>query len=276
MSRLAVPRQLSPHLFIIYAESPHRDSGNVYLLTGSVPTLIDCGSSRGVPQMRRNLSQLGIDIQDIGQVIATHGDCDHIQGYHDLRQENPALSLHLHPADWSLAEEPNPYRNANYIYRNPFVPIDVGHCLPLGDGQQIEAGEGALTVLHTPGHTEGSISLWGEIDGHKVVFAGDTVGGSMRSLTGADLGIWAQALRTWEESLQRVAGLEIDWILTGHEPAHSLPLSRAWFDRARETFGKMMNPWFLLGERFDDEPPQPEDMPDTDSRADRPADIVGL
>jgi glyoxylase-like metal-dependent hydrolase (beta-lactamase superfamily II) len=210
-----------------------------------------------VPRLRRNLAQLGIGIEEIVRVIATHGDCDHIQGYHDLQLQHPDLRLYLHPADWSLAHEANPYRNANYIYMNPFVPIEAGQCLPLDDGQQVEAGEGTLTVLHTPGHTEGSVCLWGEIDGHNVVFAGDTIGGSMRSLNGADLGIWAQALMTWEQSLQRVAGLEIDWILTGHEPAHSLPLSRAWFDRARTTFGKMMNPWFLLAEMSDDDEPIP-------------------
>lgn len=252
MPRLTAPRQLSSHLFIVYSEVPHRDSGNVFLITGRVPTLIDCGSSRSVPQLRRNLSHLGFDVRDIARVIATHGDCDHIQGFHELRRDHPGLQLHLHPDDWPLVQKSNPYRNAGYLYRNSFAPIDAEHCLPLEDGAHIVAGDTMLRVLHTPGHTEGSVCLSGEIDGHNVVFAGDTVGGAMRSLNGADLRIWAQAARTWEQSLCRLAAMDIDWILNGHEPAANLPLSRAWFDRAVASFGKMMNPWFLLDETADE------------------------
>lgn len=259
MARLAAPRQLSSHLFIVYSEFPHRDSGNAFLITGRIPTLIDCGSSRSAPQLRRNLAKLGIDVRDIAQVIATHGDCDHLQGFHELRREHPALRLHLHPADWSLVQSSNPYRNANYLYSNPFEPIAPAHCHALADGQRIAAGDGELTVTHTPGHTEGSICLSGEINGHKILFAGDTVGGAMRSLEGADLWIWAQAARTWQHSLQRLAALDVDWILNGHEPAAGLPLTRAWFDRAVASFGKMMNPWFLLDETGDEGEPSLSD-----------------
>lgn len=257
MTPLTVPRRLSSHLFMAYSEFPHRDSGNVYLLTGRVPTLIDCGSRSAVPRLLRNLAQIGLDLSDIPQVIATHGDCDHIQGYHDLHQAHPGMRLYLHPADWSLAQEANPYRNAGYLYRNSFHPIAPERCLPLTDGGTVPAGDGELTVIHTPGHTEGSVCLWGEVDGRHVLFAGDTVGGAMRSLQGADLAIWAQAARTWEESLQRIAQLPIDWILNGHEPEDNLPLPRGWLDRGIETFGMMMNPWFFL-DASDEEPFAPE------------------
>jgi glyoxylase-like metal-dependent hydrolase (beta-lactamase superfamily II) len=253
MTRLTAPRQLSPHLFILYSEYPHRDSSNVYLITGRNPALIDCGSRRSVPQVLRNLAQLGLDIHDIDRVIATHGDCDHTQGFHDLRRVNPDVRLHLHPADWSLVQEANPYRNAGYLYRIEFQPIPPETCAPLADGDRIAAGDSELTVIHTPGHTEGSVCLRGEIDGRHILVAGDTVGGSMRSLQGADLKIWAQAAQTWQESLQTISPLEIDWILNGHEPATGLPLARTWLDRGMAAFGMMMNPWFSLHEDNDDE-----------------------
>ena len=253
MSRLTAPLRLSPHLFVVYAEFPHRDSGNVYLITGRRPTLIDCGSRRGVPHLLRNLAQLGVGVPDLAQIIATHGDCDHIQGYHDLRQQHPGLPLYIHPLDWSLVQESNPYRNANYLYQMPFVPLRAEDCLPLTESDRIPAGDGELAVYHTPGHTEGSVCLHGEIDGRKILFAGDTVGGAMRSLDGADLAIWAQAARTWRRSLERLSGLELDWVLNGHEPAASLPLSRARFDRAVAAFGKMLNPWFYMDDTRDDE-----------------------
>lgn len=244
MPSLTAPVQLSPHLFIVYSEFPHRDSGNAYLITGRYPTLIDCGSQGAVPQLVDNLVQADVRVEDLTQVIATHGDYDHIQGYHDLRLKHPALPLRLHRNDWPIVQGNDPYQNASYLYRRAFVPFTAEQCLPLEDGATIDAGDSVLTAHHAPGHTEGSTCLLGTIDGHGVLFAGDAVGGAMRSLTGADLRIWAQAAVTWKQSLQRLAGLEFEWVLNGHEPAETLPLSRARFDRAVTSFGQMLNPWF--------------------------------
>ena len=257
MSQFTAPIQLSENVFILYAEFPHVDSGNVFLITGQYPTLIDCGSQHVVPRILDNLAQLGLDIGDVDQVIATHGDYDHVQGYHQLRQLNADLRLHIHRGDWPIVQEENPYRNASYIYGRPFVRFDEEQCLPLDDGDTIAAGDTRLAVHHTPGHTEGSVCLLGTIDGRTILFAGDAIGGAMRGLDGAVLEIWAQAAVTWEQSLRRILDLEFDWVLNGHEPAASLPLYRSRVDRLVSSFGKMMNPWFLLSERDE----VPADLP---------------
>lgn len=252
MPSLIAPVQLSPHLFVIYSEYPHRDSGNAYLITGRYPTLIDCGSHRAAPYLIDNLAQLGLRVEDLTQVIATHGDYDHIQGYHDLRLHLPDLRLYLHRKDWPIVQGNDPYQNASYLYREPFVPLTAEQCLPVDDGETIAAGDTMLTAYHTPGHTEGSVCLLGTIDGHVVLFAGDAVGGAMRSLEGAVLEIWAQAAVTWKQSLLRLTKLDFEWVLNGHEPAATLPLDRARFDRAVRSFGRMLSPWFSLD---DDETP---------------------
>jgi len=248
MPALIAPVQLSPHLFVVYSEYPHRDSGNAYLITGENPTLVDCGSHRAAPYLIDNLAQLGLSVEDLAQVIATHGDYDHIQGYHDLRLHRPDLRLYLHRKDWPIVQGIDPYQNASYLYREPFVPLTAEQCLPIDDGETIAAGDSILTAYHTPGHTEGSVCLLGTIDGHKVLFAGDAVGGAMRSLEGAVLEIWAQAAVTWKQSLVRLTGLEFEWVLNGHEPVATLPLGRARFDRAVKSFGRMLSPWFSLEE----------------------------
>lgn len=248
MSRLTAPVQLSTRLFILYSEFPHIDSGNVYLITGKSPTLIDCGSQRAVPQIIENLVQIGLQVTDLAQVIATHGDYDHIQGYHELRRLHPQLQLHIHRQDWPVVQGSDTYRNASYLYRRPFVPLLAEQCLPLDDGQTIAAGDTTLTIIHTPGHSEGSVCLLGEIDGHRVLFAGDVVGGSMRSLKGATMETWVAAFAAWEQSLQHLATFDFEWVLNGHEPVKTLPIRRAQFDRMLTRFGQMLNPWFLLGE----------------------------
>lgn len=248
MTSLTAPVQLSPHLYILYSEFPHHDSGNAYLITGRYPTLIDCGSQAAFPRLVGNLEQVGLEVRDLVQVVATHGDYDHVQGYHDLRREHPYLRLHIHRLDWPSVQESDPYRNGSYLYNRLLEPIAAEQCLPLEQGEIIATGDTTVQVHHTPGHTEGSVCLLGDIDGRRILFAGDTVGGGMRSLDKAVLPIWAQAATTWKESLQQLARLDFEWVLNGHEPARSLPISRARFDRAVSSFGRMLSPWFALDE----------------------------
>jgi glyoxylase-like metal-dependent hydrolase (beta-lactamase superfamily II) len=248
MTKLTSCIRFSEHVYLAYAEFPHVDSGNVYLVTGEHPTLIDCGSARILPQLIDNLSQLNIDVQDIEQVIATHGDFDHVQGFHGLHRLNPHLRLLIHELDRSIVQADNAYHTASYLYGQPFVRLQASQCIPVADGDILPAGDGSLTVHHTPGHSEGSICLLGEIDHRTLLFAGDAIGGSMKSLDGATLEIWAQAAMTWETSLSRLSALEFDWILSGHEPAFGLPLTRARFERMVAHFGKMLNPWYLPGD----------------------------
>ena len=251
MTVLTFPVQLSEHLHVVYSEYPHVDSGNVYLITGSVPTLIDCGSPRGVDQLIRNLGHLGLQVSDLEQVIVTHGDYDHIQGFHELQRRNPGLRLFLNTRDWPIVHEDNPYGNSSYIYGHPFFLFRKGDFLPLEDGQIMRVGDTELIVHHTPGHTEGCVCLLGEVDGIRMLFAGDTIGGAMKSLEGADIAIWLHAAQTWRKSLDHIASLDFEWVLNGHEPAGTLPLTRPLFDRLSKSFGTMLNPWFSLSE---DEP----------------------
>ncbi|CAN5663030.1 hypothetical protein BH23CHL3_BH23CHL3_07870 [soil metagenome] len=246
MPQLTAPVQLSRHVYVVYSEFPHVDSGNAYFISGRYPTLIDCGSQRGFPQLRSNLSQLGLQVTDLAQVIATHGDYDHVQGFHRLRHLHPDLRLRLHRSDWSIVQESNSYRNASYLYGSPFVCFQEEQCLPLDDGDVIPAGDSTLAVHHAPGHTEGSICLLGEFDGTGILFAGDVIGGAMRTLDGASLELWAQAAATWHQSLLRLMALGFDWVLNGHEPSSSLPMHRSRIDRMVPMFGKMLNPWFSL------------------------------
>ncbi len=248
MSVMSFPVQLSSHLYVVYSEYPHTDSANVYLIFGDKPTLIDCGSPRAIPQLIRNLEHIGVSIEDIERVVVTHGDFDHIQGFHKLLELNSNLQVYLHPSDWPIVEGTDSYRNASYLYGQPFIPFASQRFTPLVDGDTLDAGDTTLTVVHTPGHTEGSICLLGEVDGRAVLFAGDAIGGAMKGLNGAVLELWAEAVLTWQESLHLLLTLEFEWVLNGHEPVKTLPISRTSVHRRVQSFGKMLNPWFSLDE----------------------------
>jgi hydroxyacylglutathione hydrolase len=89
-------------------------------------------------------------------IINTHGHDDHIKG-DTLFQEKYKVPLCIHRLDEHYLDDVN---------FKPYVPNVL-----LDEGDQIVCGDETLKVLHTPGHTPGSICLVGE----KLVFTGDTL-----------------------------------------------------------------------------------------------------
>jgi len=102
-------------------------------------------------------------------VINTHGHIDHILG-------NAAVKRHY---GVSVAAHANAYPDFTRSKQqaNFFGLLFEGHCeLPdrnLKDGEVIKIGESTLEVICTPGHAEGSISLYAEMEGW--LFSGDAL-----------------------------------------------------------------------------------------------------
>jgi glyoxylase-like metal-dependent hydrolase (beta-lactamase superfamily II) len=99
----------------------------------------------------------------------------------------------------------------------------------LAEGDEIRFGEIRLTVLHTPGHTEGSVCLQAVDDG--ILFSGDTLfaGGWGRvDLPGADPAAMV-------ESLARLTTLDDSIVvLPGHGQATTIGRERAWMELVRD------------------------------------------
>jgi hydroxyacylglutathione hydrolase len=99
-------------------------------------------------------------------IINTHGHMDHIEGNQSLQAAAGAPIL-IHRDDAAMLT--SPAQNLSLFVGNEFVSPPPGRLL--ADGDVISWGEESLQVLHTPGHTPGSISL----AGGGVVFSGDTL-----------------------------------------------------------------------------------------------------
>jgi glyoxylase-like metal-dependent hydrolase (beta-lactamase superfamily II) len=100
-------------------------------------------------------------------VINTHGHVDHIGA-----DEEFGVPVYIHRDDVALLKDPS--LNLSLFFSAPFTISS--EILVLEDNQEIRLGESVkLKVIHTPGHTAGSISLLLIDPKEKKVFTGDTL-----------------------------------------------------------------------------------------------------
>lgn len=102
-------------------------------------------------------------------------------------------------------------------------PTPVSNAIGVKNGERI----GNLQVIHTPGHTPGSISLWSEPIG--ALFVGDNVSNSLNVLR-INNSIFTLDTRMLHESLQQYAEFPVKMLLPGHGPAYDKPncIDRIW------------------------------------------------
>lgn len=245
--RLDHPYEISPHLYVVAAEFPHKWNANVYLLTGEQNSLIDCGNSEGIPNLRSNMRQLGLGFRDIHNVLVTHGHVDHIHGIHEIRDENPEVNVYVHKKDVRAIQRGDKRRTATSLYELhfdtelDFDPIHIDRKHRLHDKQVIESGEHDVYVHHTPGHTPGSVCFLTEVDNSKYLFAGDTWMG--RAIEGSKVDI-----QKWRNSLIKLGNIDFNGILNGHNPVGDLPIPKEKLIEQIPVFGMMSDPFDRIKE----------------------------
>jgi len=140
-----------------------------YLIRGSyLNVLIDSGLDQNFHFLQEQLLRLGLKVRDVDLVINTHEHLDHI-GANRYFQESSLIAAHRFAATKITLEDHyvTLYRSGD---RNE-LPLRVH--LWLENRSFFDLGSHTLEVIHTPGHTSGSICIY-EFK-TKVLFSGDTV-----------------------------------------------------------------------------------------------------
>ena len=160
-------------------------------------------------------------------VANSHGHIDHIFDNAPLLRASGA-PLAIHPLDAYRLEGDN-----NYGFSiEPAVASQE-----LNEGDQLRIGDLVFDVLHTPGHTEGSVCLYEER--HALLLSGDVLFAGTYGRTDLPGGDDAAMVA----SLTRLAGQlpPVVRVLPGHGPETTLDRELPWMQRIAKA-GRLLNP----------------------------------
>lgn len=148
-------------------------------------------------------------------VLLTHGHYDHFLAVPALQEQWPDLPVYCHPLDC-------PKEKTEYDMGRVFPTVTAfANRRPLADGQKLELCGYLIEVLHTPGHTPGSVTFRVE----DVLFTGDIL---FRGSIGRTDFAGGDDARM-RESLTRIVSLKGDYrVLPGHEQETTLERERKY------------------------------------------------
>ena len=148
-------------------------------------------------------------------ILLTHSHFDHVLGIPGLRETWPGLPVYCHPAD--IPEEVS---ETMFGMTVPTVAA-FGNVTPYSEGDTVAVGPLTVKVIHTPGHTRGSVTL--TVEGEGVLFTGDTLFRGSMGRTDLPGGSYADLTA----SLKKLAALPGDYkVYPGHEGFSSLDTER--------------------------------------------------
>ena len=168
--------------------------------------LIDAGAGRSVEAILTNITRIGLNPENISLLTLTHEHIDHVGGAAVLR-DRLRCQVVAHQAAAPAIEQGDPATSAASLYGLSLEPCQVDLLLA-GEEGEVPDTKGVLRFLHTPGHTPGSIVLYFDDVGRRVLFGQD--------LHGPFNPTWGSNLEQWCMSMRRVLNLEADILCEGH------------------------------------------------------------
>lgn len=198
-------------------------------------TLIDTLSGADGAVVTRALAALGRDVRDLRRIVLTHAHRSHIRGAADLRRMSGAR-VYAHPFEGATIAGERPCAPTGLWPRRPYrvyhlqagltvgtyaeragLRLDIFSAPPCDVDVDIAEGDtiGSLHAVHTPGHTDGSMSFYWPAE--RALFTGDVLV-TWPWLAAGWPGLTTDISRN-RASLSKLATVgDVEWIGTGHGP----------------------------------------------------------
>jgi glyoxylase-like metal-dependent hydrolase (beta-lactamase superfamily II) len=168
--------------------------------------LIDTGAGWSVEKIINNIQKLGFNSKNLSKILLTHCHIDHIGGMPEIKKRFGS-KIYIHKLDAPPLEIGDQILTAASWYQTTFppTPVDVKFNLP---EEVLTIGEQKIVCLHTPGHTPGSISIYLDKEGKRILFGQD--------LHGPLLSEFGSNLEDYGRSTKKLLDLDADILCEGH------------------------------------------------------------
>jgi glyoxylase-like metal-dependent hydrolase (beta-lactamase superfamily II) len=213
-------------------QAPYQGNAvHLYLVRGAKLALIDSGAADSpAVAIEPALRELGLGWSDLDYLLNTHGHKDHLGGNGEVKAAAPRASIGLHRADAHLAAGAEAHLQSRtdtsallrLLGREDLLPEYevvlrriVGNAVEIDreliDGDVVDLGADVrLAVVHTPGHTDGSVCFFWEAA--STLFSGDAVQG--HGWRAGMTPIYYDA--AYVSSLERIEALAASTLCMGH------------------------------------------------------------
>jgi glyoxylase-like metal-dependent hydrolase (beta-lactamase superfamily II) len=192
--------------------------GRAYLaIDADRVTVIDTGLKGSAERVLRAVEALGRKPQDVRQIVISHHHGDHTGGLAELAERTGAqVMVHALDAPIVRGERPPPGPSSGGLLK----PLLAGMSRPapaarvdreLADGDEIDALNG-MRVVHTPGHTPGSICLY--CPKRRLLFTGDAIANTFGLRP--PIGWFTEDMAQVKESIRKLAALDFEAVFFGH------------------------------------------------------------
>jgi len=180
--------------------------GCIYLINLGEMILVDTGAGWSVDKIFKNIKGLGLDCKNLTKILLTHCHIDHVGGAPVIKRRFGS-KIYIHKLDAPPLENGDPILTAANWYQTSFPPTPVDVKFNLAE-EILTIGEQKIICLHTPGHTPGSICIYLDKNGKRILFAQD--------LHGPILPEFGSNLGDWDHSTQKLLDLDADILCEGH------------------------------------------------------------
>ena len=210
--------KLTEHLLKLTGVEYETNSNCYALLYDGGVALLDCGyAEKQWAAIAATLERWGHTLNEVTHVFLTHAHFDH--GGNARRVNELGAMLLTSQSDVALIEQGNP--ESERLFGTPWIPARVDRVLHDGDRFDFPGG-GTITVLETPGHSEGSLSFLVKADGVRAISIGDMfwpVPCPPEDRDDVELGFMGSedfSLEALIASLDRLSRMKADLLLSGH------------------------------------------------------------
>lgn len=185
----------------------HFQDASVFIVDcGEEMVMIDSGAGKGAKTIERNIHDIPRDPSRISTLILTHCHVDHIGSAKYFKDTCPCRII-AHDLDSDAIESGDPVRTAASWYNTRLPRLTVDTRLR-GGLETLGIGGEEIHCIHTPGHTPGSICVYLDRNGKRVLF-GQDIHGPFSEDFGSDIG-------RWRESMEKLLALQADILCEGH------------------------------------------------------------